>query len=128
MPSGPKMKLVNALWVTTCWPEWPVWVRSTTAVAYLGEAFLSPSKVKSRSRPVAVSPPERAAPRRVDQALAAADEIVGEFARMLEEGVGLDVDDLELGGVERAPASAKSMTPAAQREAALMTPPSRCAK
>jgi len=56
IPSGPKMKFVNALWVTTGWPEWPVWVRSTVAVAYFGEKFLSPAKVKSMSRPVAVSP------------------------------------------------------------------------
>ncbi len=28
-PSAPKMKWVKALCVTTCWPAWPVWVRST---------------------------------------------------------------------------------------------------
>jgi len=36
--------------------ELEVWVRSTVAVAYFGEKFLSPWKVKSSRTPVAVSP------------------------------------------------------------------------
>jgi len=92
IPSGPKMKFVNALWVTTGWPAWPVCVSSTIAVAYLGEAFLSPAKMKSRSRPVG----------RVDQALPAAHEIVGQFARVLEKCVSFDVDDLEVGSLNAA--------------------------
>jgi hypothetical protein len=96
MPSGPKMKLVKALRVTIGWPVRPVWVRSTIAVAYLGEAFLSPSKVKSMSRPVAVSPPSAPPLGASTKPLTAAYEIVGQFACVFQERIGLDVNDLEL--------------------------------
>src|SRR5208337_2153616 len=46
IPSAPKTKPVKALWMTSCWRAWLVWVRSTVAVAYFGEKFLSPWKVK----------------------------------------------------------------------------------
>ena len=48
----------------------------------------------------------------VDKALAAAYKIVGQFARMLQKRISLDVDDLELGSIG-APTSAKETTAAA---------------
>ena len=49
-----------------------------------------------------MSPPQRPALGRVDQALPAAHEIVGQFARVLEKCVSFDVNDLEVGRVNAA--------------------------
>ena len=112
MPSAPKMKLANALCVTTCRPAAPDWTMSTVAAAYLGALFLSPEKVRSTRIPVAVSwfgPPPLGRFSNGGAPTMSSDDV----ARVFEKQIGLHVGDLHLGAQRLAadsPTSAAAAT------------------